>query len=375
VTGLGDRIARQIAAAGPLTVAQFMALALLDPREGYYRRAQAVGRSGDFVTAPEVSQVFGELVGLWCLEQWQRLGRPRPFKLIELGPGRGTLAADALRALRLRPELLQGLELHLVEVNETLRAQQRAALQGHRVTWHEALEAVPAGPFALVANEFFDALPIRQFERAPGGWRERLVGLDPSGRLAFTLSGAVPEELIPQDRRDAPVGSVAEFASGGMALAQRLAERVVAGPGAALIVDYGYVAPPLKGTLQAVRRHETVDPLSEPGATDLSAHVDFAALSFAARRAGAAVVRPSTQRDFLLRMGARERFAALRQKNPARAAEVAAAEERLLAPEQMGELFKVLAIVPPRAQRSGKPGFGGNKSMTRAGLNDAEGRR
>lgn len=352
---LGRRIARQISAGGPLTVAQFMALALLDPQGGYYRQAEAVGRDGDFVTAPEVSQVFGELLGLWCLEQWQRLGQPRPFKLVELGPGRGTLAADALRAMKLRPEILQGLEVHLVEVNETLRQQQRKALAAYRVAWHDSLDAVPAGPFVLLANEFFDALPIRQFERAPGGWRERLVGLDHAGNLAFTLSGSVPPELIPDDRRDAPPGSVAEFASGGMELARRLAERVAAGPGAALIVDYGYVAPPLKGTLQAVRAHQAADPLSEPGATDLSAHVDFAALSFAARRGGAAVVRPTTQRDFLLRMGARERFAALKKSHPARATELAAAEERLLGANQMGELFKVLAMVPRTAAATTMP--------------------
>jgi SAM-dependent MidA family methyltransferase len=347
VTPLGERIARQIAASGPLTIAQFMALALLDPSEGYYRQAEAIGRSGDFVTAPEVSQVFGELLGVWCIEQWRRLGQPRSLKLVELGPGRGTLAADVLRAMNLRRELLQGLDVHLVEVNETLRQQQRRAVGNYPVTWHETLEDVPAGPFVLLANEFFDALPIRQFERAPAGWRERLVGLDQAGALAFTLSGPVPEQLIPEDRRGAAVGSVVEFASGGMALALRLAERVAAGPGAALIVDYGYVAPPLKGTLQAVRRHEKVDPLSEPGATDLSAQVDFAALSFAARRAGAAVLRPVAQRDFLHRLGLRERFAALRKANPRRSEEFAAAERRLTSPEEMGTLFKAMAILPP----------------------------
>jgi len=349
VTGLGDRIARQIAAGGPLTVAQFMALALLDPREGYYRRAQAVGRSGDFVTAPEVSQVFGELLGIWCLEQWQRLGQPSAIKLIELGPGRGTLAADVVRALALRPALLQGLEVHLVEVNQTLRQQQRRALRNLRVAWHDSLDAVPPGPFLLLANEFFDALPIRQFERAPDGWRERLVALNGEGALCFTLSGPVPAAIVPADRHDAPIGSVVELASGGEALATLLAERVRGGPGAALIVDYGYVEPPLKGTLQAVRGHAKVDPLSEPGASDLSSLVDFAALSLAARRAGAAVVRPATQRAFLAAMGARERFAALRKAHPARAGEFVAAEQRLMAPDQMGDLFKVLAILPPQA--------------------------
>jgi len=347
VSGLGERIARQIAASGPLTVAQFMALALYDPKEGYYRQAQAVGRSGDFVTAPEVSQVFGELIGFWCIEQWQRLGEPQPFKLIELGPGRGTLMADALRAIALRPALREAVEVHLVEVNETLRQQQRRALRNVPVVWHESLEEVPPGPFVLLANEFFDALPIRQFERAPDAWRERLVGLGDEGALGFALSGPMPVGLVPAAWHAAPAGSVREIASGGEALATQLGERVCAGPGAALVIDYGYVEPPLKGTLQAVRRHAKVDPLSEPGATDLSAQVDFAAISLAARRAGAAVVRPVTQRDFLYAMGARERFAALRKANPGRAAKIDADEQRLTSPEQMGTLFKVLAIRPP----------------------------
>jgi NADH dehydrogenase [ubiquinone] 1 alpha subcomplex assembly factor 7 len=347
VSGLGDRIARQIAASGPLTVAQFMALALLDPKEGYYRRAEAIGRGGDFVTAPEVSQAFGELLGVWCIEQWQRLGQPLPFKLIELGPGRGTLAVDVLRTLALRPALLQAMDIHLVEVNETLRQQQRRALRRHRVTWHDSLEGVPAGPFVLLANEFFDALPIRQFERAPDAWRERLVALGADGTLAFALSGPMPEALLPEPWRAAPTGSVMEIDSGGEVLAAQLAERVSAGPGAALVIDYGYVEPPLKGTLQAVREHTKVDPLSEPGRSDLSAQVDFAALSLAARRAGASVVRPATQREFLQRMGVRERFAALRRANPARVPEFTAAERRLTSPEQMGTLFKAMAILPP----------------------------
>ena len=348
MSSLGERIARQIAASGPLSVAQFMALALLDPKEGYYRRAEALGRAGDFITAPEVSQVFGELLGIWCIEQWHRLGEPRPFKLIELGPGRGTLAADVLRALRLRPELLEGLEVHLVEVNETLRQQQRCVLRNASVTWHENLEAVPTGPFALIANEFFDALPIRQFERAPDSWCERLVALDAAGALAFTLSGPVPQAVIPEGCRLAPPGSVIEVASGGEALAAQVAERVCTGPGAALIIDYGYIDAPLKGTLQAVRKHAKVDPLSEPGTTDLSAQVDFAALSLAARRAGAAVRRPVTQRDFLYAMGARERFERLRKANPAQYAKFIGQEQRLTAPQQMGTLFKVMAILPPR---------------------------
>jgi NADH dehydrogenase [ubiquinone] 1 alpha subcomplex assembly factor 7 len=205
----------------------------------------------------------------------------------------------------------------------------------------------------LLANEFFDALPIRQFERAPNGWRERLVGLGEDGALAFTLSGPLPEAMLPESWQGAPSGSVMEIASGGEALATQVAERVCAGPGAALIIDYGYVEPPLKGTLQAVRQHKKVDPLSEPGATDLSAQVDFAALSLAARRAGAAVVRPATQRDFLLHLGARERFAALRKANPSQYATFVGQEQRLTSPQQMGTLFKAMVILPTASSSSG----------------------
>jgi SAM-dependent MidA family methyltransferase len=268
-----------------------------------------------------------------------------------------------LRALRLKPELLQGIEVHLVEVNKTLRRRQREVLRAYPVSWHEGLEEVPAGPFVLLANEFFDALPIRQFERAPDGWRERLVGLGEDGALAFTLSGPLPKAMLPESWHGLPAGSVMETASGGEALAAQAAERVRAGPGAALVIDYGYVEPPLKGTLQAVRKHKKVDPLSEPGATDLSAQVDFAALSLAARRAGAAVVRPATQREFLQRLGVRERFAALRKANPGQYAIFVGQEQRLTSPQQMGTLFKAMAILPTASSSSGP------------GLNGAEARR
>jgi len=349
MTGLQSRLIRRIEAEGPLTVAAFMATALYDPAEGYYRAREAIGRGGDFVTAPEVSQVFGELLGLWCAAAWESLGRPRPVRLIELGPGRGTLLADALRALALLPSLAEALQLHLVEISPRLRALQERALAGRAAQWHESLETVPEGPCLILANEFFDALPIRQFERAPEGWRERLVGLAENGRdLAFALSGLVPQALIPEALADAPLASVFEVSSPALSLAQALGRRVAGGPGAALIVDYGYEAPPLKGTLQAVRGHARQAPLETPGQADLSALVDFRALAAAAETGGARAWGPVGQGLLLERLGLAERVRRLRLRaTAAQAADLAAAAERLGAPGQMGTLFKALALTPP----------------------------
>ena len=348
MNGLKSRLLRRIEAEGPMSVAAFMAAALYDPTEGYYRTAGAVGRSGDFVTAPEISQVFGELLGLWCADCWQRLGRPRPVKLIELGPGRGTLASDALRAMAVVPSLLEALEIHLVEVNPRLRQEQELALAGHPVAWHDSLVQVSEGPCLLLANEFFDALPLRQFERTPEGWRERLVGLSPDGELAFGLSGPVPQALIGDALADAAIGSVVELSPAAGSLAAAIGRRVAAGPGAALLVDYGYAVPPLKGTLQAVRAHAYSHPLESPGEVDLSALVDFGTLARAAAAAGAEVHGPLEQGALLQGLGidARgERLAA--RATPAQAEAIAAACRRLTAPEEMGGLFKALALVPP----------------------------
>lgn len=344
---LERRLLRRIAAQGPMTVAEFMASALHDPAGGYYATRRPIGAAGDFVTAPEVSQLFGELIGLWCADTWDRLGRPDPVRLVELGPGRGTLIADLLRAARVVPAFAAALELHLVELSPELRAQQRAALGGHPATWHERVETLPEGPLLLVANEFLDALPVRQFERAPDAWRERLVG-ERDGRLAFALSGPVPAALVPPALASAPAGSVFEISPAAAATVGEIARRVAAGPGAALLVDYGYAAAPLRGTLQAVSRHRGVPPLERPGEVDLTALVDFAAVAEAARAAGAVAWGPLGQGTLLQRLGIRQRAERLAAgATPAQRAALLAALHRLVDPAEMGERFLALALAPP----------------------------
>ena len=358
MTPLAQRLADRIARQGPLTVAEFMAAVLTDPDHGYYMTADPLGADGDFTTAPEISQMFGELIGLWCVDCWQALGSPAPIQLVELGPGRGTLMADALRAARLAPEFLDAVRLHLVEVSPALRARQRAALAeaplSHPPQWHDHLDELPDGPLLLLANEFFDALPIRQFEKAPRGWCERLVRLDESGTgFAFTLSpmGPAAETLIPAGLREAPQDTVAEVSPAGLGLAAEIGRRLATHGGAALIVDYGPTAPSGEPTLQAVSRHQPQSVLEALGHADLTAHVDFAALAQAAGEAGAAAHGPVSQGAFLAALGIGERAAALTKgATSAQSSDIAAAVKRLTDPAEMGTLFKVLALTGPASR-------------------------
>jgi NADH dehydrogenase [ubiquinone] 1 alpha subcomplex assembly factor 7 len=350
VTLLGKRIARQIAGQGPITVADYMAQVLTDPRHGYYMSGDPFGRDGDFITAPEISQMFGELIGLWCVDTWQRMGAPARILLVELGPGRGTLIADALRAAKLVPGLLAAAELHLVEVSPALREHQRAALHSYRVIWHDGLADLPDGPLLLVANEFFDALPVRHFERGARGWCERMVVLDGAGDLAFGLAPPSPAaaHLVPAALRAAPAGSLAEVSPAALGLAAALGRRIRDHGGAALIVDYGHAKTATGVTLQALRSHAPHAVLQHPGSADLTAHVDFAALARAAEEAGAWAQGPVTQGTFLKRLGLEARTATLlREATPAQARDVEAARRRLSDADQMGELFKALALTHP----------------------------
>ncbi len=354
-TELGRLIARRIALTGPIPLADFMAEALGHPRLGYYRRALPVGAAGDFTTAPEISQMFGELIGAWLAERWLAMGGPSPVQLVELGPGRGTLMADALRATRGVPGLHAAVRLHLVDTNAPLRAEQQRALGAFAPTWHERFEAVPAGPSLIVANEFFDALPVRQFQRTDRGWRERMVGLAPDGE---TLGMALAPGTTPFARflPDAVEGALAEIGEAGRALAAAIGARLVRDGGWALIVDYGYDGG-AGASLQAVRDHRGAGILDRPGETDLSAHVDFAALAAAAN---APVFGPVAQGDFLRRLGIRQRAESLkaRASAPQRAA-IDAALARLIDPGQMGTLFRVLAV-------------GDGRSASPAGFSEAE---
>jgi NADH dehydrogenase [ubiquinone] 1 alpha subcomplex assembly factor 7 len=347
VSRLGESLARRIRAQGPLTIAEFMAEALGNPRHGYYTTRDPLGRRGDFVTSPEISQIFGELIGLWAADLWDRMGRPARLILAELGPGRGTLMADALRAARRMPGFIEAAQLHLVETSPVLRRAQAQALAAHRPSWHESIAGLPDGPLLAVANEFLDALPIRQLVRTAQGWSERLVGLDATGTLAFVLAPpqAATAALVPAALRQAPAGSLCEIAPAAASVADALSRRIGRDGGAALFIDYGHTTRACGETLQAVRRHLPHPVLDDPGEADLTAHVDFAALGEAAATAGAAVWGPVTQSEFLRRIGivARaERLAA--GAAPAQAAAILSACRRLIDPGEMGTLFKVLAI-------------------------------
>ncbi len=339
-----EKLRGLIRANGPMNVAEYMTHCLSDPEDGYYTTRNPFGTAGDFVTAPEVSQMFGEIVGAWLVEVWRRLGAPAPFQLVELGPGRGTLMADVLRVARHAPDFTRAASVHLVETSPTLRQRQADTLpqSGTDVAWHTDFDCVPDGPLLLFANEFFDALPIRQFVRLDT-WRERVVGVDPRDRLVFGIGPGVLESEV-----QAPHGSVLEMRPSADALIAAIAGRIVARGGAALVIDYGHSETAPGETFQAVRGHTFADPLAAPGATDLTAHVDFGALARAARQVGAAAHGPMPQGVFLTALGLVERAGRLgAQADSGTREAIRAAVERLAGPAQMGALFKVLALTPP----------------------------
>ncbi len=358
---LSDALTRRIRAFGPMTVETYMSEVLTHPKFGYYVARQPFGQSGDFITAPEVSQMFGELVGAWLADLWVRMGRPAGARIVEIGPGRGVLMRDLLRAAATVPGLRETASVHLIEVSATLADVQREALagKGWGISWHRRFADVPDGPLLMIANELFDALPIRQFVRVAVGWCERLVDINPRGGFRFVLSpGPSPAAaLIPPEVRDtAPLGSVAEVAPAAIALTAAIASRVQAAGGAALVIDYGATAFGARDTLQAVSRHKTHDVLDNPGTADVCAHVDFAVVARAASQAGARVWGPTTQGEFLKRLGITERATVLsRVATPEQRDEIAAALDRLVGPSAMGGLFKVVAIAD--AEHSEPGGF------------------
>jgi SAM-dependent MidA family methyltransferase len=345
LTALGEILAARIAATGPMTLADYMAECLLNPAHGYYATRDPFGAAGDFTTAPEISQMFGELLGLCLGQVWLDQGRPAPFLLAELGPGRGTLMADMLRALRSVPGCLEAARVHLVEASPALRTRQRQVLDGHEVRWHDRLEALPEGPLYLVANEFFDALPIRQFRRTAAGWAERQVGLT-GGRLGFGLAPPAPCAALAHRAGDTREGDIVELCPALPAIAGEIARRIGAHGGAALIVDYGGWRS-LGDTFQAVKGHAPADPFAEPGLADLTAHVDFEALALAFRAGGAAATAMAPQGRFLGRLGIDARSEALARRLTGEAlASHRAAHRRLTHPGEMGEVFKVIACHP-----------------------------
>lgn len=371
-----DLIVRRISQAGPMPVSEYMALALAHPEHGYYATRDPFGAAGDFITAPEISQMFGELIGLWYITHWRALGRPAPVALIELGPGRGTLMDDALRAAAVDMQFSAAICLHFVESSPVLRGIQarNRRFSAFSPRWHERISealAAAVGVPLVLANEFLDTLPVRQFVRGARGWHERMVGLGraPGGapRLVFALS----PEALPPAALDHPCaaesaeGALLELAPAREAVAAGLASAIAARGGAALLIDYGYERSAPGDTLQALRRHAPHDVLADPGSADLTAHVDFDALARAVARAGAVAFGPLPQRDWLIRLGIRERAARLAAAAPDHAAAVANALERLTAPDAMGTLFKVLVI--GRAGDPVPPGFEDNPRQAPAG--------
>ena len=289
--GLAEKTARCIRREGPLSLAAFMAMALHDPEGGYHAHRDPIGRTGDFITAPEISQIFGELIGFCCADWWQRSGRPDPVVLAELGPGRGVLMQDFLRATAILPEFRRAMQLHLVEVSPSLRGEQRRRLADAEPRFAESFDELPAGPLILIANEFLDALPIRQLVRGRSDWAERMIALDDDGRFAFVEGPENPAltMLVAPSLRSLPPGSVVEICPAAAALAASLGERLARAPGLAFFIDYGYFPSAPGPTLAAIRDHGSVDPFDEPGSADLSAHVDFAAFAAAAEASGAVV--------------------------------------------------------------------------------------
>ena len=339
---LRERLAAEIAAAGPISVARFMTACLHDPDFGYYATRPALGLDGDFITAPLISQMFGELVGVWAAACWDLIGRPETFRFVEMGPGDGTLMGDMLKALRHAPGFLDAADVWLVETSEPLRRLQ-AAKFGDRVRWAANLDEVPEGaPLILVSNELLDCLPARQFVRTAAGWSEQVVGLDRDGELAFGLIPSTVTHLLP----DARPGEVYEQSPAQAALGAALGARVAQDGGAALLIDYGRAEPGFGDTLQALRRHEKVDPLDAPGTADLTLHADFPAVMAAAEREGAETAI-LTQCDFLARLGVGARAEALVRAQPAKAGTIGRQLTRLIAADEMGELFKVCAIHSP----------------------------
>ena len=377
--GLKARLLKQIGRFGPMSLAIYQFQALADPEEGFYARQDPLGATGHFTTAPEISQMFGELLGLWALAEWHAERLPGPLRLAELGPGRGTMIADALRAIDQAPAFDGDWEVHLVENSPALVAKQQETLartlppgKMDRITWHQDLGALPEAPCIYLANEFFDALPIRQFEKGPQGWCERLVGADDAEEgLAFTLGPPLPlpPSALPADAAEVATGAVLEISPTSDAVMQEVARRIGEEGGAALILDYGYWERPFRGSFQALRHHATCDPLEYPGEADLTAHVDFGSLAARAQDSGLRAWGPRDQGDFLKDLGIVGRAARLAEGKALDDREaIEAAVARLTGADAMGRLFKAIAVtrqsaVPP-------PGFAA-QSMDKARLDPA----
>ncbi len=350
---LEAEIRRHITVAGPMPVMHYMTLCLTHPSLGYYVSNDPFGTAGDFTTAPEISQMFGELIGLWAGSVWRQMGSPQPLLLVELGPGRGSLMQDALRAAHVMPEFRAAVAVHFVEVSPLLEQRQRDFLGGLGIplTWHRALDQVPEGPTIILANEFFDSLPVHQAVMCADGWHERVIKIDENEKLRFSIArDPIPlfEQLLPRGMR-AQIGEIFEWRADQTAL--ELGRRVKHSEGAALVIDYGHVKSAPGETLQAVAKHQYADPLLAPGLVDLTAHVDFQALAEAAESMGARPHGPVDQGEFLRRLGIESRATALKDTAPpSKVMEIERALTRLTGPggRNMGQLFKAIGFSHPK---------------------------
>ncbi|MDC0131310.1 SAM-dependent methyltransferase [Alphaproteobacteria bacterium] len=346
---LRDHLIEEIKASGPISLETFMTRALTDPAHGYYIHRQPFGRpstgGGDFTTAPEISQMFGELIGAWCADLWHRMGQPERFCLAELGPGRGTLMADVLRAASVLPEFSAAVQVHFVEISPALRK-----LQAERVPeaiWHGELTSLPDLPMIVLANEFFDALPIQQFRKSNDGWHEIKVGQQQNA-LCFVDGPPMDTAQLPkQSLPDVAPGDIIETCAASHAVVKALADKLQAKGGAALIMDYGYRQAAAGDSFQALHQHQFVEPLDAPGQADLTAHVNFQSLQESAIQSGLVSSPITHQGDFLSALGLDIRARSLMQAAPEKAGQIGSERDRLAAPDQMGHLFKVLAIASP----------------------------
>jgi len=359
MSALRDQLIDELATSGPMMLEAFMARALTDPTHGYYVQRQPFGRAaengGDFTTAPEISQMFGELIGAWCADLWHRMGQPEAFCLAELGPGRGTLMADVLRAASVLPAFTKAAEVHLVEISPSLRQLQKQKLP--HAHWHDDVSTLPALPMIVLANEFFDALPIQQYRKAESGWLPIMVD-QRDGALCFVdgaplAAAELPSQALPM----AQIGDIVETCAAANQVMTDLADHLARCGGVALIIDYGYAQAAAGDSFQALQKHQFVDPLAAPGMADLTAHVNFEQLQKIAIQCGLTSPPICQQGGFLTALGLDIRAQSLIQSAPEKAGQIAAERDRLAAPDQMGHLFKVLAVAsqdcPPLAGLAG----------------------
>ena len=358
-------IRSRIVSEGPLSIADYMTLCLTHPEHGYYTTGHPVGgrvsserSGGDFITAPEVNQMFGEMIGVWCMEVWQALGEPNPFSLVELGPGRGTLMRDLLRVAEALPGFLPAADIHLVEISPTMAEQQSLLLSQAQIKWVSDITALPDQPTIIIGNEFLDALPFRQWVKAGDRWHERAIGIVDE-KLAFTTRTAMLDTAsLPPDHALQADGTIFETAPAREAIIAQIADLLTEHAGATLFIDYGHLEPGFGDTLQALKDHTFANPLTAPGKADLTSHIDFAALASVARDAGCLIPRMITQGEFLLALGLLERAGNLgSSRDAAVRKQLQEAVERLAGPDQMGGLFKVMAFCAPASLGERWSGF------------------